>query len=127
MLPAFLVRESVVQEEGTGTAVELGPSQGKLVLLTLGITRIVEQESLDVSVWGSAGGEQWTAKPLLSFPQKFYCGTYQMELDLTGHPEITHVRAKWKVSRWGRGPSSPLFEFFLFAQESARVLTAKSA
>ncbi|HSW49666.1 MAG TPA: hypothetical protein VLH09_05790 [Bryobacteraceae bacterium] len=127
MLPAFLVRESVVEQEGTGHALELGPSQGKPLLLTLGITRIVEQESLDVSVWGSAGGEQWAAKPLRSFPQKFYCGTYQMELDLTGHPEITHVRAQWRVCRWGRGSSSPLFEFFLFAQESARVLRAKSA
>ena len=127
MLPAFLVTESVIQEEGTGPALALGPSQGKPLLLTLGISRIVEQESLDVSIWGSAGGEEWENKPLISFPQKFYCGTYQRELDLAGRPDITHVRAQWKVSRWGRGSSSPLFEFFLFAQEAARVLTAGSA
>jgi hypothetical protein len=127
VLSAFLVTESVIQEEGTGSALGLGSSRGKTLLLTLGITRIVEQESLDVSVWGSAGGEEWENKPLISFPQKFYCGTYQMELDLTGRPDVTHVRAQWRVGRWGRGPSSPLFEFFLFAQESARVLTARSA
>jgi hypothetical protein len=128
VLPAFLVTETVVQEEGAGPEVDLGPSQGKLVLLTLGITRIIEQESLDVSIWGSSDQTNWGAKPLICFPQKFYCGTYQIELDLSAHPEISHLRAQWKVSRWGRGAPTPLFEFYLFAQETAsRVLTAQSA
>jgi hypothetical protein len=128
VLPAFLVTESVVHEEGAGPVVELGPSQGKPLLLTLGITRIIEQESLDVSIWGSSDGQDWGSKPLLSFPQKFYCGTYQVELDLAAHPEVRCLRAQWKVSRWGRGAPTPLFEFYLFAQETVdRVLTAKSA
>jgi len=128
VLPAFLVAETVVQQEGTGPELDLGPSQGKLVLLTLGITRIIEQESLDVSIWGSSDQANWGAKPLISFPQKFYCGTYQIELDLSAHPEISHLRAQWKVNRWGRGAPAPLFEFYLFAQETAgRVLTAQSA
>ena len=48
MLPAFLVAETVVREEGAGQELALGASQGKRLLLTLGITRIVEQESLGV-------------------------------------------------------------------------------
>ena len=127
MLPAFLVTEAVIQEEGTGPAVELGPAQGKPLLLTLGITRIVEQESLDVSIWGSAGGAEWGTMPLAVYPQKFYCGNYNLDVDLSGHPELTHLRAQWKVGRWGRGAPAPLFEFYVFAQETVPALTAKSA
>jgi len=124
VLPAFLVEETVVREEGVGPEVALGPSQGRLLLLTLGITRIIEQESLDLSIWGSPDRTNWGAKPLVSFPQKFYCGTYQVELDLTAHPDVAFLRAGWKVSRWGRGAPAPLFGFYLFAQETAGVLTA---
>ena len=28
-------------------------------MLTLGITRILEQESLEVTIWGSSDGEKW--------------------------------------------------------------------
>jgi hypothetical protein len=128
MLPAFLVSETVVREEGSGPILELGPCQGKPLLLTLGITRIIEQESLDVSVWGSPDKATWGDKPLLVFPQKFYCGTYQLPLDLTANPEVKYLRAQWKVSRWGRGDPTPLFEFYLFAQAEARQpLKAKTA
>jgi hypothetical protein len=127
VLPAFLVSEAVIHEEGTGPAVELGPSQGKPLLLTLGITRVVEQESLDLSIWGSAGGTEWGTKPLIAYPQKFYCGNYNLELDLTDSPEITHLRAQWRVGRWGRGAPAPLFEFCVFVQETVRVMTANNA
>jgi len=125
MLPAFLVPETVVRQEGAGPEVALGQAQGKPLLLTLGITRIIEQESLDVSIWGSPDGVNWGTKPLVSFPQKFYCGTYHLELDLSAHPEITHLRAQWKVNRWGRGEPTPLFGFYLFVQEAseARAVT----
>ncbi len=127
MLPAFLVTETVVREEGAGQELALGASQGKRLLLTLGITRIVEQESLDVSIWGSADGSNWGARPLVAFPQKFYCGTYQVELDLTGHPEVAYLRAQWKVNRWGRGEPTPLFGFYLFAQETRAAVPAAGA
>jgi hypothetical protein len=127
MLPAFLVPETTVGEEGDGPAVELGSSQAKSLLLTLGITRIIEQESLDVSIWGSADQASWGPKPLVAFPQKFYCGTYQIHLDLSQHPEIKYVRVCWKTSRWGRGDPNPLFGFYLFAQEAAEeILAAQS-
>ena len=66
----------------------------------------------------------WGTRPLVSFPQKFYCGTYQIELDLSAHPEVAHLRTQWKVSRWGRGAPEPLFGFYLFAQETVGALTA---
>lgn len=127
MLPAFLVEETVVREDGTGPEVALGPSQGKLLLLTLGVTRIIEQQSLDVSIWGSSDGKDWGVKPLLSLPQKFYCGVYPVELDLSANPGAAHLRAQWKVSRWGRGDPTPLFGFYLFVQEAAGASASAGA
>ncbi len=118
MLPAFLVEQTVVREEGTGPGFALGPSQGKPLLLTLGITRIIEQESLELSVWGSSDGTDGGNKPLASRPEKFYCGTYKLEIDLSAHPDVRFLRAHWKVNRWGRGAPAPLFEFYVFAQET---------
>ena len=127
MLPAFLVPEITVREAGVGQEIELADQQGGLLVLTLGITRIIEQESLDVSIWGSADGVTWGARPLACFPQKFYCGTYQLLLDLTSQPEIQHLRAKYKVSRWGHGEPKPLFGMYLFAQETESRALARSA
>jgi hypothetical protein len=69
MLPTFPLPETTVREAGTGSELDLDAFQGKPILLTLGITRIIEQESLDVSIWGSVDGKEWSAKPLLSFPR----------------------------------------------------------
>jgi len=95
--------------------------------MTLGITRIIEQQSLDLSIWGSADGVDWGTKPLASFPQKFYCGTYQLALDLYDHPEVKYIRAKWQVNRWGKGDPRPLFAFYLFLRASERQLQAAGA
>lgn len=127
MLAGFLITESVIREAGSGPEMSLGESQGGLLLLTLGITRIIEQESLDVSIWGSVDGAEWGAKPLLSFPQKFYCGTYQLLLDLTANPEVKFIRAKWAVNRWGRGDTKPLFGAYLFVQDAKNQAIARSA
>ena len=59
---------------------------GRVFLLTLEITKIIEQESLDLSIFGSADGATWGAKSLVSYPQKFYCGQSPLLLDLTAHP-----------------------------------------
>ncbi len=116
MLPTFLLPETTVREAGNGSELDLETIQGKPLLLTLGITRIIEQESLDVSIWGSVDGKEWGAKPLLSFPQKFYCGTYQMVLNLNQHSDVKYLRAKWTAQRWGKGDPKPLFGFYLFVQ-----------
>jgi len=116
MLPEFLLPETTIREAGAGPVISLGDNQGGALLLTLGITRILEQECLDLSIWGSADGTDWGVKPLVTFPQKFYCGTYQMVLDLSEQPEVRHVRAKWQVVRWGKGDSKPLFTVYLFVK-----------
>jgi hypothetical protein len=62
------------------------------------------------------------------FPQKFYCGTYQIQLDLSPYPEIKYVRVQWKASRWGRGNPNPLFGFYVFAEEiTEQIVSAQSA
>ena len=122
MFPEFLLPETTVREAGAGTEISLGNQQGAALMLTLGITRIIEQESLDLSIWGSADGSDWGAGPLVSFPQKFYCGTYQMSIDLSQHADVKYLRAKWQVNRWGKGDSKPLFGLYLFAQAREREI-----
>lgn len=112
MIDTFLVAEkSVVSAKGDGTAVDLSGAGGRVFLLTLEITKIIEQESLDVSVFGSADGATWGAKAIVAFPQKFYCGQSPLLLDLAAHPDVKLVRAHWDVARWGRGVETPMFEF----------------
>ena len=127
MLPNFVIPETVVREAGTSPELSVDSTEGGLLLLTLGITRIIEQQSLDLSIWGSADNADWGAKPLISFPQKFYCGTYQLLLDLSHHPDVKYLRAKWQVSRWGRGDPKPLFGIYLFAQDATKQAIAKTA
>ena len=127
-LPNFLLQETIQRANGESDAVEIGSSKGKLIVLTLGITRIIEQESLDISIWASANGEDWADEPLIVFPQKFYCGTYTIMLDLSKYPDISYLKAQWKMNRWGRGKPHPLFGFYLFAQEaSSDVLVSAGA
>jgi hypothetical protein len=127
MQPTFLLEEQVVRANGSGPAIDLGTERPAMVSLTLGITRVIEQESLDVALYGSADGQTWTEKPLIAFPQKFYCGVYTLLLDLSAAPEVRYVRADWKVSRWGRGEPTPLFNFYLFAQPAAARAAASPA
>src|SRR5271154_4543011 len=89
MIDTFLVAENtVVSAKGDGPSVDLSGASGRVFLLTLEITKIIEQESLDVSVYGSADGAAWGAKAIAAFPQKFYNGESPLLLDLTGHPDV---------------------------------------
>ena len=118
MLPNFLLCEQIVRQNGTGPALDLGAQAGNVLSVTLGINRIIEQESLDLAVWGSADGENWGTMPLTRFPQKFYCGVYSLMVDLSDRPDIRYLRCDWKVSRWGRGEPTPLFGLYVFAETS---------
>lgn len=112
MIDTFLAAEkTVVSAKGDGSAVEVSSATNRVFLLTLEITQIIEQESLEVSIYGSADGAAWGAKPIVSFPQKFYRGQSPLLLDLTSHPDVKFVRAHWEVARWGRGSETPMFEF----------------
>src|SRR5258706_14013064 len=117
MLPQFLLPETTVREAGASPDLQIADQSPGTLILTLGITRIIEQESIDVTIWGSADGADWGAKPLIAFPQKFYCGTYQILLDLSEHAGVKFLRAKWTVGRWGKGDPTPLFTVYLFVQE----------
>src|SRR5207237_7854628 len=98
MVPAFLLPESTAREDGQGPEITLGKFQGRSVMVTLGINRILEQESLEISIWGSSDGQRW--KPVAAFPPKCYCGTYSLNVDLSRHRDVTMLRAQWKMSRW---------------------------
>lgn len=118
MMEAFLVPEkTAVSAKGDGATLELKPAQGRIFLLTLAITDIIEQESLDVSVFVSPDGAAWEPKPVAAFPQKFYRGETPMLLDLTTRQEVKFVRAHWEVNRWGRGTETPMFEFSVALKE----------
>lgn len=119
MYDAFLVPEITIEAAGESAPVAIGAAASKPILLTLAITGIVEQESLDVSIWGSADGEAWGEKPLTAFPQKFYQGIYQLLLDLGKAPEVKFLRAKWAVNRWGVGSPKPHFSFLIKLQEQS--------
>src|SRR5579862_8093593 len=100
MRPELLLPETTVRDAGIGPALDLRQERGGMLFLTLGISRIVERESIAIDIWGSADGTEWGRDPLISYPQKFYCGTYQLQLDLTRRPDIRYLRARWDVSRW---------------------------
>ncbi|MGE5207558.1 MAG: hypothetical protein ACM3PW_18240 [Chlamydiota bacterium] len=118
MLDTFLVPEATtVTAKGDGPAVDAGAATHRVFLLQLNITRILEQQALDVSVYGSADGAAWGQKSLIAFPQKFYRGEHPLLLDLTQQPEIRFLRAHWEVNRWGRGPETPMFQFQLRLRE----------
>ncbi len=117
MIDTLLVPKATVNAKGDGPAVDLSITSNRVFLLTLSITDIIEQESLDVSVFGSADGATWAAKPLATFPQKFYRGDHPLLLDLTSEKEVKFVRAHWEVGRWGRGPETPMFEFQVSLKE----------
>jgi hypothetical protein len=127
MLPQFLLSETTVREAGASPDLQIADQAGGTLILTLGITRIIEQESLDVSIWGSSDGVDWGTKPLASFPQKFYCGTYQIVLDLADRPEIKYLRAKWQMNRWGKGDPKPLFTVYMFVQEMVPMMAGAGA
>jgi hypothetical protein len=116
MLPTFLLPDLVARADGVGTQTELGVAGGKALLLTLGIDRILEQESLDVSLWGSEDGDRW--ERLSAFPEKSYCGTYSLMLDLRKRSDIRYLRAQWKMRRWGVSELGPLFGFHVLAEEA---------
>jgi hypothetical protein len=81
-----------------------------------------------VAVWGSTDGVNWGSKPLVQFPQKFYCASYSLHIDLSEHPDIEFMQVRWKVNRWGRGDARPLFGFYVFSQTAtARAMAASAA
>lgn len=98
-----------MEASSNGAAFDISGSATRTFLCLLTVTEQIEQESLDVSIYGSADGENWTKKPLLKLPQQFYRGHTKLVLDLSLRPEVKFIRARSELNRWGRGAPLPMF------------------
>lgn len=121
MFDAFLVPErTIVTAKGDGEPLEVSAASNPVFLLTLSITDVIEQESIEVSLFTSADGTTWDPKAAACFPQRFYIGEYPLLVDLSAVPGAKFVRAHWEVNRWGRGVATPKFEIGLRIREVQR-------
>jgi len=128
MIEAFLVPEkTVATAKGDGPTLDLSAAITRVFLLTLGITDIVEQEALDVSIQATSDGAAFDGKPVAAFPQKFYRGETPLLVDLSAKPEVKAIRAHWEVSRWGRGTETPMFEFCVTVREVPEDILQETA
>jgi hypothetical protein len=116
MLPSFLVEEQTVEKDGQGPVIALDSDAGTTLALTLGITDVKEQQSLDVQIFGSADGAEFGPKPLTAFAQQFYKGISTTTVDLSSMPDLRYLQARWKVGRWGHSADAPMFRFYVFAE-----------
>jgi hypothetical protein len=98
-----------ITESGNGQICDVSGSGTRTFLCVMTIHEQIEQESIDLSVWGSEDGENFGQKPLLKLPQRFYRGETKLILDLTARPEVKFVRARWDLFRWGRVAPEPMF------------------
>ena len=114
---ALVPPKTVVNAKGDGPAADVSSASGRTFLLTLDITNIIVQQSLEITILGSADGSTWDAKPVITLPQKFYRGSSPFLLDLSAQPNLKFLRAHWEVARWGRGAETPMFEFGLGLKE----------
>lgn len=112
---------TLFQENGHGEAVDIRPSATRTFFCVMVIIDQIEQESIDVSIWGSADGENWGTQPLLRLPQQFYKGETRAVLELTLVPEVNFIRAGWELNRWGRVAPLPKFVLGLHLAEVPAV------
>lgn len=115
MTPVFVLPEMVVREDGHRPEIALDASKAKVLMLTLGITRVLERETLEVAIQGSRDGSMWHR--LAAFPKKSYCGTYSLLVDLSSQPEVRYLRTQWSVNRWDNATQKPVFAFFVSGEE----------
>jgi hypothetical protein len=113
----LIAPQSLLETNAEGEAAEVGGSATRTFLCTLMISNQIEQESLDVSIWGSADGQSWGAQPILRLPQRFYRGETRAVLELAFRPEVKFIRAKWELNKWGRGAPVPTFRAGLHLAE----------
>ena len=114
---ALLPANSKVESNTTTLPFDISSSESRTFLCRLTITDQLEQESLDVSLWGSPDGQNFAKTPLLRIPQQFYRGTTKMVLDISLRPEVRFLQAKMDVNRWGRVSPTPMFVVELTLEE----------
>jgi hypothetical protein len=118
MIDAFLVPDkTVITAKGDSEPLDVSAAGNPAFLATLSVTKIIEQQAIELSFFTSADGATWEAKPVASLPQKFYVGEYPLLVDLSQATGAKFLRAHWEVSRWGRGTVTPNFELGLRVRE----------
>jgi len=120
----------MLDSNSVGEAIAISDSESRTFFCVLTITDQIEQESLDVSIWGSSDGQEFGKLPLLKFPQQFYNGATKMILDVSLRPEVKYLRARWDLNRWGRVSPTPRFVAGLQLEEippMSRDTTTKRA
>jgi len=111
--------------DGSGPPVPLDSERGNLLILTLVITRIIEREGIQISIWGSADGADWGLTPVALFTTKYYCGIYSIPLNLLSCPAIGYLCAHWHLKRsQTKDAHSPACGFYVSAETSGSRLTA---
>ena len=123
MLPVFLVEEATVRDSGEGIPFQCAEGVNRTLTITLGITHAVERQSLELEIYGSDDGVNWTEKPILTLPPKFYCGTYEASL----LSSFRYLRAAWHLKRWGGGDRRPYFRFYVFSEPARARAMAGAA
>ena len=112
---------------GEGEAHEISSSATRTFMCWIEISDQIEQESVDVSIYGSEDGQAWGKMPLLKMPQRFYRGETRQVLDLTLKPELRFVRAKYDLTRWGRVAPHPMFVLGFRLVEIPRFVAVTAA
>jgi hypothetical protein len=102
--------DTTLVENGVGEAFDIGASSTRTFFCVMVITDQLEQESIDVSIWGSPDGQNWGTHPILKLPQRFYRGETRAVLELVLRPEVKFIRARWDLNRWGRVAPLPMFK-----------------
>ena len=115
------------RKTATARAVDIRASSTRTFYCTMLIREQIEQESVDVSIWGSADGENWGTQPLLKLPQQFYRGETRAVLELTLVPEVNFIRAGWDLNRWGRVAPSAHVRSWIAPRGSSRHAAARAA
>jgi len=110
--------------DGTGPAIDLGPNPPSLLIIMMGINHVLENEKLIVSIWGSADGEEWGDRPLVTFPPKYYCGVYSTFLNLAENRRVRYLRPSWQMLKCNKNYGTPMFGFYLSAAESGTMQAA---
>lgn len=114
---ALIPASSKLETNADGFPFDISETTTRTFFCILTVEDQIEQESLDISIWGSADGQDFGKKPLLKLPQQFYRGTCKMVLDISLKPEVKFVRAKWEMNRWGRVVPEPMFVAGLTLEE----------
>jgi hypothetical protein len=123
MLPEFLIEETTVRESGESPVFDAAHHATGDLLVTLGITHAVEQESIGIDILTSKDGATWHSTPVVSFTPKSYCGTYRVVVPTSGS---RYIKAVWKPQRWSKADSKPFFRMYLHA-EPYREAVAQAA